>query len=302
MDPRFLTILIVPGDQGRRSIRVSVSRNFLIALSLVLLLTVGGVLGLLTTWNRSAALAVDLEKAVAERDGALNAEHRSRLNVFQLSRRLENLTGALEDFQKLSEPDFVPDFIAAGGVVEDPLLDFEDPSFYAEPPAMLGEVMSEKADFWVRLLQDKIQDRLVLLSCTPSVLPVNGLITYGYSWRRDPFTGKRSFHAGLDISARRGTPIQAPADGVVTKAGWMHGYGKVVEINHGYGVTTRYGHMNRIIVQPGEVIERGQSIGEVGSTGRSTGPHLHYEVLENGKPVNPVPRYILEDPYISSKG
>lgn len=301
MDPRFFTILVVPGEQGR-SYRFSLSRNFLVSLAILAVLSLVGVLALLGTWSEASALAVDVEKLGAERARADMAEERERLRVFRLSRRIEALTMALEEFRELSEPDFVPDFVAAGGVVEDPVMDFEDSTFFNESPAALAGVMEEKADFWIELMQDKIQGKLVLLSCTPSVMPVKGLITHGFAWRRDPFTGRRAFHTGLDISARRGSPVSAPADGVVTRAGWLHGYGKVVEINHGYGITSRYGHLHRIDVEVGDVVQRGDGIGQVGSTGRSTGPHLHYEVLENGKSVNPYPRYLLEEPSLSTNG
>lgn len=301
MDSRFFTVLIVPGESGR-SIRFVVSRNFLVSILLVGILFAAGGFSLLGTWSRANALSVDLERARSEREAALATEKRSRREVFRLSRRIESLTGVLEDFRELADVDLPPDFVAAGGAAEDPVLDFEDPTFFDEPPSALGDVMAEKADFWIHLLQDKIQGKLVLLSCTPSVLPVEGLVTHGFAWRKDPFTGKRAFHTGLDISARRGAPVRAPADGVVTSAGWLHGYGKEIEINHGYGVSTRYGHLNRIDVKPGDVVKRGDTIGEVGSTGRSTGPHLHYEVLENGKPVNPIPRYILEEPDLAPTG
>jgi murein DD-endopeptidase MepM/ murein hydrolase activator NlpD len=162
-------------------------------------------------------------------------------------------------------------------------------------------MMAEKADFWVHMLRERIQDQVVLLACTPSILPVEGLMTHGYSWRHDPFTGRRAFHRGLDISAARGTPIVAAADGVVTAAGWNGSYGRTIDVNHGYGVTTRYGHLRKVLVQSGDWVRKGELIGEVGSSGRATGPHLHYEVLENGRPVNPIPRYVLDEPDLASR-
>ncbi len=124
----------------------------------------------------------------------------------------------------------------------------------------------------------------------PSIWPVAGAIRGGFGVRRNPFGGSSSeFHKGQDISAPMGTPVIATADGVITIAGWQRGYGQVVYIDHGNGLTTRYGHLSRIDVMVGQTVQRGSHLGLVGSTGRSTGPHLHYEVRRDGQPLNPLP-------------
>ncbi len=128
---------------------------------------------------------------------------------------------------------------------------------------------------------------------TPSIAPVVGLISDGYGRRMDPITGRPAFHRGIDLSGRRGTPIVAPADGVVVFAARSGGMGRMVKISHGFGYTTVYAHLNKILVEPGQDVRRGQEIGELGSSGRSTGPHLHYEVYADGKSVNPL-YYILD--------
>ncbi len=126
-----------------------------------------------------------------------------------------------------------------------------------------------------------------ILRKTPSIWPVKGFITDGFGYRIDPFTGKRAFHEGIDISARRGTPIVAPADGIVTISGKTKGYGNFVVINHQNNIETRYGHLRDVFVKKGQIVKRGDVIGTVGNTGRSTGPHLHFEIRVNGKTVNP---------------
>ncbi|MCD4748704.1 MAG: peptidoglycan DD-metalloendopeptidase family protein [Thermoanaerobaculales bacterium] len=130
-------------------------------------------------------------------------------------------------------------------------------------------------------------------ACTPSIAPVVGLITDGFGRRRDPINGRMAFHRGLDLSGRRGTPIMAPADGVVVFAARNGGMGRMVKISHGFGFTTAYGHLDKILVEPGQEVHRGDEIGHLGNTGRSTGPHLHYEVSKDGKHVNPL-YYILD--------
>ncbi len=128
---------------------------------------------------------------------------------------------------------------------------------------------------------------------TPSIWPTTGWITSKFGYRRSPFTGQRELHKGLDISAPKGTPIYATAKGTVVKAERNHGYGKNVVVDHGNGLVTRYAHLSKYAVKKGERIQRGQLIAYVGNTGRSTGPHLHYEVRLHGVPVNPM-RYILD--------
>lgn len=118
-------------------------------------------------------------------------------------------------------------------------------------------------------------------------LPVTGRVTSGYGERVDPFTGAESRHDGVDVGAPQGTPIHASAAGVVRSAGPRGGYGNAVEIDHGNGVVTLYGHASELLVHPGETVSAGQEIARVGSTGRSTGPHLHFEVRVGGRPVDP---------------
>jgi murein DD-endopeptidase MepM/ murein hydrolase activator NlpD len=124
----------------------------------------------------------------------------------------------------------------------------------------------------------------------PSAQPVQGsALTSGFGVRSDPFRGRAAMHAGIDLAGPIGTPIYATADAVVGRSEWSGGYGNLIELNHGRGIQTRYGHLTRSAVSAGQRVKRGQLIGYMGSTGRSTGSHLHYEVRIDGKAVNPVP-------------
>ena len=143
-------------------------------------------------------------------------------------------------------------------------------------------------------LDEFFKEQSSLFSHTPSIWPTRGWVTSAFGYRRSPFTGLREMHEGLDVATQLNSPITAPANAVVIRVGYHRGYGKMVELNHGYGVVTRYGHCSKNLVKVGQRVKRGETVALVGSTGRSTGPHLHYEVLLNGVPVNPY-RYILEE-------
>jgi murein DD-endopeptidase MepM/ murein hydrolase activator NlpD len=140
----------------------------------------------------------------------------------------------------------------------------------------------------------RLQQQAQWISVTPAIAPVKGILTSGFGYRSDPLTHGRGVHQGLDIAAAPGQPVRASADGIVVRAGLVNGLGNAVYLAHGYGVTTRYGHMSRIEVRPGQRVKRGDIVGRVGNTGRSTGYHLHYEVRQDGEPVNPL-AYILDD-------
>ena len=141
-------------------------------------------------------------------------------------------------------------------------------------------------------LLTKIQSHSSLLAALPIGKPTQGWVASIYGFRISPFTGENSSHQGIDIAAPSGTPVFAPADGVVVYSGTKSGYGNFLMIAHGYGVVTRYGHNSALLVKVGQRVARGDQIAAVGDTGRSTGPHLHYEIWVNGRVVNPN-RYIL---------
>lgn len=153
-----------------------------------------------------------------------------------------------------------------------------------------GTELKEKE---VLQLWKDLSDKNDLLLSTPSLRPAAGWISSNFGTRASPFSGDTSIHKGLDIAADMGTSIRAPASGVVSYAGIDEGYGKMVSIDHGHGIVTRFAHCSQLYVKVGQRLRRGDVIAAVGNTGRSTGPHLHYEVRLNGVPVNPE-KYILE--------
>jgi murein DD-endopeptidase MepM/ murein hydrolase activator NlpD len=140
----------------------------------------------------------------------------------------------------------------------------------------------------LRLVRSDVDRRNALAAATPSIWPAHGWLSSTTGGRSDPFTGERDFHPGLDISADRGAPVYATADGTVTLASYSGAYGNLIVVDHGYGIESRYGHLSAYRVQRGQRLTRGDLIGLVGSSGRATGPHLHYEVRVNGQILNPL--------------
>lgn len=133
-----------------------------------------------------------------------------------------------------------------------------------------------------------VDQREALAAATPSIWPTHGWLSGSYGMRRDPFNGRPDFHSGLDISADKGRPVYATADGTVESVGRVGNYGNLLVIKHGFGIMTRYGHLSSFVAQPGQKVKKGELIAFVGATGRATGSHLHYEVTVNGRILNPL--------------
>jgi len=143
--------------------------------------------------------------------------------------------------------------------------------------------------------KDSLASHSQRLAATPSIMPTQGWLTSAFSSMREhPILHVARPHEGIDVTAPMGSPIEAPAAGVVTDAGWESGYGNTITIDHGYGVVTRFAHASKLLIKIGQRVARGQRIALVGNTGLATGPHLHYEVHVNGRPVDPL-RYVLPD-------
>jgi len=173
---------------------------------------------------------------------------------------------------------------AAGEQLNSLLGDIEQRTHSHEPRVVRAEESLQDVG-------DYLDERTSLQRADPSIWPVRGWLTSGFGWRRNPVLRSRQLHTGLDIAAARGTAVIAPADGHVVFAGYHSALGNVLVIDHGYGVTTKYAHTSAILVEVGDRILRGDMIARVGNTGRSAGPHLHYEVFKDGVPQDPM-RYL----------
>lgn len=179
------------------------------------------------------------------------------------------------------EPSAVP--VGIGGAIDTSPADMTDLQKQINSLRLTLDLRRESQEEVRNLLNDKHS----LASATPEGWPTKGWLTSYFGMRPSPYTGERKMHEGIDIAANVGTTVRATADGVVVKATTEPGFGKVVMIDHGYGYRTIYGHNSKILVKTGMRVKRGTKISEVGNTGRSTGPHLHYEVRLNGVPINP---------------
>jgi len=185
--------------------------------------------------------------------------------------------------------------IGKGGPVSYPALDEEEVSWDSSGliekiennVVTLNSQVKQQEESFDRI-EKVILEKEDLFASTPNIFPTQGWISSGYGWRINPFTRQREFHEAIDLAAPWGSEIRAAAQGKVTYAGWKGGYGLLIRIADGYGYSTVYGHLSKILVKKAAWVSKGQIIGRVGSTGRSTGPHLHFEVWHNGKAINPL--------------
>lgn len=282
----FYTILVLPHASSRFR-KLHLSRGFLFSLALIL-----AALLLAGFYSPHLFFKIQAQNAVMERLNLENRELRQRSIEFEAALSdiaaqldgIEGQSGALANALGLDGlPSTQP---ATGGGGDTVSRNGSRRSLYDdELGALRGRTVRLERSF--EELDEAFRDRMDRLSSTPSIMPAQGWFSDGFGWRKDPRTGERRFHRGIDIVADGGTPILAPADGLVARASRAPDYGKMIDLSHGFGYVTRYGHLSEILVRPGQSIRRGDVIGRVGSTGRSTGPHLHYEVFRDGRRVNP---------------
>lgn len=305
LQKRYRLSLTTSEARGERQIEIGLPHVCLLMVAAVLLS--GAIL-----WGSWIALhSVGNENRYQAEIEYLQEQNQAQaFHIQQFTDRLGHLTGQMERLQNfyaklkilanldLQEPQ--DPSMAAGG----PQPDAREINMYLEESLkqqiqrvhwemeelqMLAEIQERNA-YKVERFFDSQRS---LLTSTPTIWPVRGWITSSFGQRISPFTGMLQMHEGLDIAARPGTPVKASAEGVVIYSGWKSDFGKLVTIDHGYGYRTRYAHMSNIYVKNGQRVRRGDTIGSVGNTGRSTGPHLHYEVKVRGLPVNPK-TYLLD--------
>ncbi len=292
-----MKILFLSDDAGIKE--VSLSKRRLVSLAVISLFLLAGI-----SWFTIDVLTGQMYKVkiqnMKQDNTRLIAQMerlRSRLDTLEVNlARLQQQDNALRSYADLPQEDADIRQLGIGGTRYDKTikLDYLLPSKDAKISDLRMDVdqLEMKLNLERRSyekLYETVKSNRAKIEATPSIRPVDtGYITDGFGYRPDPFTRKIRFHYGLDISTTRGTPIYATADGTVKYAKRRGGFGLVVALEHEYGYETLYGHMLKFSVKAGDQVKRGQKIGEVGNTGRSTASHLHYEVRVDGEPVNPV--------------
>ncbi|CAB5124783.1 hypothetical protein D3OALGB2SA_3210 [Olavius algarvensis associated proteobacterium Delta 3] len=289
--------------------RITVSRSFLRSLVLLFMLVCAGAGWLVYDYTQVKFAQGDSQALLQElnsRKEEISTQRHQIQNFAEQINQLKDELVALHDFenkiriianieQKATQDGL---FGIGGSIPEDldtsvPLQQRHDSlirEMHEQTEQLEMARMNQESGF--SSLLNYLEDQRNLLACTPAIRPVDGWVTSRFGYRESLFTGLREFHKGMDIANRAGTPILATADGVVAYTGRKGLLGMVLTIDHGHGFVTRYGHIQKALKKRGETVKRGEPIALVGNTGRSTGPHVHYEVMLNGVPVNPL-KYIL---------
>ncbi|MBN1384106.1 MAG: peptidoglycan DD-metalloendopeptidase family protein [Elusimicrobia bacterium] len=291
---KMLTFMIIPHSTSK-PIRVDISKNFIAALFFIFT----GIIG----WSGFVIhKQVDYWAMKAENKILAKETDYFAQEMLQARQMADNLREMERELRKLLGLKEKNKIIKYGGPT---IADLERVTKYLEGRELsitpyefkkhLSALEDETKDleFSFGRVRQYIKEKQSLWESTPCMWPVRGRITSGFGPRIHPIKKRKEIHLAIDIGARRGMPIKAPADGEVVLSGWHSGYGKLVVIRHGHGYMTRYGHCSKLLVKAGQNVKRGQEIALVGSTGCATASHLHYEVWKSGKAQNPK-RYLTE--------
>lgn len=324
----YYTIIVFRGARAtplRIKIRPKILKRVLVTLACVTIVQLGIVAHYIIQWNQLAELRTVKTELLQSRArtssfaGEIEGMRKRMLALEALNRKLQTLFGlepdsiesSLDRLEGQGGEEFpveVERMTASRGFMGKSGRNVGKAELNDAQPLSRGEALMvsiEKGLEWLEH-QSKVEETILnelsevanqrtkQWAATPSIWPVKGPITSKFGPRISPFTGKKALHAGIDIGARTGTPVYAPANGKVVVAAYDTRMGKFVRIDHGYGIETTYGHLSKILVKYGQKVRRGDVIGHVGSTGKfSTGPHLHYQIAINDRVVNPV-QYILD--------
>lgn len=288
MNNRFYTLLITPGAHGRvRRIKLP-----FYVVPLILGLSIVGIVmlaGLATSYARMVIKVSNYNTIRSEREALKQQFHTMENRVSRANVKLNSLqTLAAEvavtyGFGNGHRQQITPDLLNLARQANASEGAGEDASLYALNTMKAVSLNSVSGRFSPSTFPGMIDDP----NAIPSIWPVHGRLTAGFGQRMDPFSGEQAFHPGIDIADAVGTDVEATGDGLVIEAEPDAGYGRSILIDHGDGITTRYAHLSKIFVVVGEQVKKGELIGAIGVSGRTTGPHLHYEVRIHGTPVNP---------------
>lgn len=306
MARRFYTILVIP-DVSSKLRRITIPSYGLRVLAGVVITT--AVLAIFLSYSY-----IQMGSRVSELGSLRREAHDQRIQIRIFAKNLQLLQNQMTRLQRLDKKLRVMTALGVPEKTKDGQnLGMGGPEGKEDVGGLLGNLDESQSDILKRVqvrlrdlqqeaveqeisfqqLDEYLKRQKYLLASTPSIWPTRGVVTSGFGYRISPFTGQRELHEGIDISASEGSPIVAPAAGVVVGKERDVSYGKMIEIDHGHGIVTLYAHTSRDFVKVGQRVKRGELIATVGSTGSATGPHLHYEVHVNGVPVNPM-TYIID--------
>ncbi|MBI3571327.1 MAG: M23 family metallopeptidase [Gammaproteobacteria bacterium] len=305
-----MNIILVPNSQRGKGRNTTLSHRHLVLIALVVLLALPVLVGIvayhaqdmLSAYNADSLLAAQRRELAAQRTAVVEAKRNAEAHLNALAQRLGQmqaqmmrlnaLGSRLTRMAGLDAREFNFSVEAAMGGPEKTIASSNPPELMDSLDRLTREI--ERQQERLSALENLLLDRKLNAAVTPSGWPVEGgWISSGFGMRADPFNGHQSQHDGVDIASNMGSPVHAVGDGVVNHSGEKAGYGLLVEVTHESGLTTRYAHTSSVLVRVGDRVQKGQSIALVGTSGRSTGPHLHFEVVRNGTAVNPM-RYLQQ--------
>ncbi len=275
--------MLLPHSSSRNVWRINLP-YWLAAILAVLLAAV--LIGVISSFFYSARISARMIHYYGLK--AENKRQEKQLKVFvEKTKELEEGVRELEERdQELREMLGLQKGRSQAPAKKDELLSEEPEVVFQRMAALEKKIINQKQV--LAKIKETANDAAFRFASLPSIWPVSGAILSGYGWRTHPFTGRQEFHKGVDIPLWQGHPVKVAADGVVVYSGWSNGYGNTVVVDHKNGYSTLYAHCSQLLVDRWDQVAKGQVIAKVGSTGLSTGPHLHYEVEKNTKTVNPV--------------
>ncbi len=282
MRKRFYILFVARGDDGQLR-KISIPAHYLYVFVVGVVLGTLSLTGIASSYVRMLAKVSRFNELRSQKEQLTNQYSQLEEVAKEKDAQVASLGSLASEVSSLYglKPE---DEQGTPGVVQDVVASSLDRLYTLKATALSGAATTGIS---LGLTKNATPGDWMRANSAPNVWPVEGPITGSFGERTDPFNGEGAFHSGVDISASVGQPVIAPADGTVEFADFMNGYGRIVVLSHGHGISTRYGHLSNFAVTAGQQVHRGDTIGYVGDSGRSTGPHLHYEVRINDTPVNP---------------
>jgi len=302
--PKKWNVLIIPSSADHKTFSLEITSRFILTTAIVaVLLLIMSLAVVIYSGHRWQTGKVAQISALQSEIEARDSEFSRLQQEYSILENLEDKLRTIAGLKPRERSNLDQSAGGQGGSYGEMPESIAPPPFEPVPYESIEALSPVELLGWLLELEDSFSEILDVferestrLSSIPSINPAASQETWissGFGYREDPFSGAKRFHDGCDIVAPRGTPVIAPADGIVIFAGWSDGLGRTITIEHGYGYSTVYGHNDKLLVKKGDLVKRGDLIAKLGSSGRSTGPHLHYEVHLNERLVNPY-KYVVE--------